>query len=369
MIYHFKIDNTNDNRAILKCSVNDKHLLSKISVIYDRRDNKMETIGCFDGHYIENHIYNDISIKHKCDLLPTCIFIYDKTSERCIKFIHNNDEYIINYSSWTKKLERHYGYSIFVVETDPEYDILFNKIHKYPTYRAENIFVRIMTHMLYLNKKYNFGHGDLKTDNILINNNDDIKFIDFDLSTIGDLYSNNQYNFIGAEIIIGMNTTKGFLFDFYRLYTSIYIGNSCTLFENNKLFQSINKIFNRILLIYKNNTKKDCLSNIFNNVEYFGEWLLEPEVTYDNILLFLDTYQFTDNTSSDSDTTDHSEQDVEYNNTDIDNFDGTKQPELYDVPDAYISSDDDESEYNIVSILDIKLTDDDISKIVESDRI
>ena len=290
----FKAYNLNFKRGIYTLTTGPYTWLAKVSVIYDRRSAHLESIGCHRGHNIETAIYEQLSMTDKCDILSKCMTIIQEDISTKYMFKVNDKSYVLDFTEMIRIIEQegeeHYGYSIFIVEKDPGYTMMYDNLPSYNNNTMERIIINVMKKCLYLNEKYSFIHGDLKTDNIMIDNDLNIKLIDFDMSSIHNKYSQNQQYYVNHQVISGMNKHKGFLFDFYRLYISLYLWNVKGLFADVEIIKKINKIMDRCLEIYKR-VSASCPTNIFNNPEYFCEWLLDDEITYENIVNFINSYE------------------------------------------------------------------------------
>lgn len=89
-----------------------------------------------------------------------------------------------------------------------------------------------------------------------------------------------------------MDHKKGLLYDMYRLYLSIYIyiWDCPDICKNVVFFQKTNKIIDRVINIYEKHNINSG-NHIFNNPEYFGESLLDDEITYESVVDFIENYE------------------------------------------------------------------------------
>jgi len=111
-----------------------------------------------------------------------------------------NSKYIIKYIDYIKKIDySYYIYEYYLAENLFEY-VKKNNVN---IIKVKHIFYQIATAVKLLHDN-NIIHGDLKLENILINENLDIKIIDFDLSNVfsGEYVSDSIYgtvNYIAPE--------------------------------------------------------------------------------------------------------------------------------------------------------------------------
>jgi serine/threonine protein kinase len=113
-----------------------------------------------------------------------------------------------------------------------------------------DIYINILNILDDVHRRYNFVHGDFKSNNILINKHDinDIKFIDFEFSLIFNKSEINIYNYDinlyldldGHEVFI--NKDFGLLFDIYELVVDF-------IYHNSKIEETKNKLNDLVLLV------------------------------------------------------------------------------------------------------------------------
>lgn len=156
----------------------------------------------------------------------------------------------------------------------------------------EDVFTRIISKMNDLNHLFSFVHCDLKSDNILINETDntDITFIDFDLSSIKSMTSENQTYYSNPEHILAVSQNEnGVLFDIFRLYTSLSSQFHIPLFHDKADFSNLHSIlcispFDRYV---KKMERHDSDYNFLNDGLYFNKWCSDTNVTYERMMAFI----------------------------------------------------------------------------------
>ncbi len=126
-----------------------------------------------------------------------------------------------------------------------------------------NILKNIFSSLYYLQNKYNFIHGDLKPDNVYIDNNSQIKFIDFGFSAIEVTFNNSN---------LSTNTTKDnyILSENYYDYLNINFPYFSRIkFNNYNYSRSCDILYLLINLVrYKmiNSQTSDLLEKYFFNI-------------------------------------------------------------------------------------------------------
>jgi len=270
-VYHMPVDN---NRTF--------DYLAKVTP-QNTQDDEMYDDYEKTGPTIESMVYHTITSKHICPLIYAC----DETNVFKHTIHIRNKEIFLDFSEWRDEYASSCDtFSIIVVRKYRTYHIIDDNINVYSSQDLEQIFIHTMKCIHVLNLKYEFVHGDLKTDNIVVNKHKDVKIIDFDGSKLGKYYSENIAHFDNGEILTDISLQDGFLFDFYRLYSSIYIWDDTNLFRKSDitLINDINYILDKHILNTTDSTN-DQKNNIFNNAEYFNEWKLR--VTYDQVIHFI----------------------------------------------------------------------------------
>lgn len=123
-------------------------------------------------------------------------------------------------------------------------------------YINDSIFIDIFDKLYYLQENLSFIHGDFKPNNIMLDNNDNIYFIDFGLSSLR--YNNNfirTYNFVIDEYELDISLYPNLkAFDVLILLTACYITNNTNYNIKN---------------YYKNNSIID-IDELYNNFSNFN---------------------------------------------------------------------------------------------------
>lgn len=287
LLYSFTKFDTNEYRGIYELDLDDCKLIAKISII-NNDDQFLNVKGKVEPYVMERLVYQKLSIENKCPYIPECkeIIPYTKGSRHIIT--SNNSDYVLDFTDWSTKLEPHVGYCIIIMKKYSDYQLLGET--DYSKEQIERIFIKIMKIMIELNHNYNFTHCDLKNNNILINNQGDIKIFDFDISSLCDTCSIRQEDFTNYELTYGINSKHGLIFDFFRLYTSFYLWDNLNILDNNEYTKHIQKIMTRVRKIYRHILGKPNYNNIFNNVDYFCEWFVESGVTYNDVVSIVNNY-------------------------------------------------------------------------------
>ena len=178
------------------------------------------------------------------------------------------DEFIyIDFRHWVKEYNLNGPYSIVITIKYPGFITLRDHIKDKKSKQIfQYYFIKIMKEVQILNNKYNFVHGDLLDQNILVHKDGRIKLFDFDLSSISNNFSINQIFYINYNVIYPLSGKLGFLFDFARLYI-------CLLFfyDFKCIFDNKYKIINDLTIL--GNIYDDLYIDSSNNVKYLYEWI------------------------------------------------------------------------------------------------
>lgn len=274
-----KTELSNNRRAIYRVEYADKKRVAYIAKIWfftdtDPYNVKDDSINVKHGRELEIDVYKTISSEH----LPKMVFnkITEKNED---KFdIQIDDETIIlDFSDWRK--EKYLGWSeyrftILIIEVSLDYVIFNDKFTTLSIPDLEQIYKKIIKILYEWNQKYSFCHGDLHRNNVLINDKNEIKLFDFDLSCINYTISDSLWNYLFFEILTKIDKEGLFLFDCYRFYLALYLGNK-------ELFigSPFNKYFmNTLKYDFETHTKFMVnKEGMFNDLVYFGKLMLNQE--------------------------------------------------------------------------------------------
>jgi thiamine kinase-like enzyme len=273
---NFGLLSGNEHRAIYEhSSMYSGQRINYIAKVFPLYEKEMKSKNEKTGPEMELKIYNTIKSSSICPVVYTC-----KKTPKCKHFIPINDDEDIelDFTDWWFELDDDCKtFSVIVVRKYLTYDIIDNIVDFCSTQELEHIFIRIMKDLHVLNLKYAFIHGDLKTDNVIVNKKGDIKLIDFDASRLGKYYSENTNYHDNSEFLENMTPDTGFMYDFYRLYCSIYLWDNKDMFDSykyNPIIKSLNEILDRVIEVYEKNEIPTYKTKIFNDALYFGEWMM-----------------------------------------------------------------------------------------------
>ena len=173
----------------------------------------------------------------------------------------------LDFGDWARKYKLSPPFSILITEKIEDY-VTFDKMilndenNQYYKY----LFIKIIKKIYQLNEVYNFVHGDLLTQNVLVNKSGEFKLFDFDISTISNQVSYAQCFYINYDYVFPLTGLLGFLFDFSRLYISILFGNNFKCIFNNK-YKVLNDLVDLNCIYF------DMYKHYLNDLNYFKEWL------------------------------------------------------------------------------------------------
>ena len=279
----------NDENRIIYIIKGIHNYVAKIfyTLPYSLEEEKEATI---DSKYIRNlqniqeiEVYKDMKDKDIVD----CVYVNSFVNKSLIFFPVEDKIITIDFSNWAKNFDLKGPFSIIVTRKHKGFITLKNAIEKEKinTCQIQIYFFKIMKKILYLNRKYNFVHGDLLSQNVLISSkNYNIKLFDFDLSTIGNKISMGQTSYFDFHKIFPLSGRKGFLFDFSRLFLSILYYYSKSFFTKNTIF------LNNLVDLY--NIYEDCYIESYNNAKLFDDWVTENggvDNLYENVIKFINT--------------------------------------------------------------------------------
>jgi serine/threonine protein kinase len=207
----------------------------------------------------------------------------------------NGDNVVLDFEDYEKSVSEYYnGFTFFITDFLGDYIDVF---HVMNLDEMSDVFVRTMKCVMKLNLEHVFIHGDLKVDNVFYHRGTkDIKLIDFDFSSIRGKHSVNQKCYTNARLIKTMDSETGFMFDFYRMYMSIYIWNRLVPYETVPFISRIVMIVNRMAEMYKFEgidlfSDSEAKNAVFNDVVYFREWMMYEHTSYPNVVSFLNDYE------------------------------------------------------------------------------
>jgi len=241
-----------------------------------------------NGYEIENKIFEILSESEIKDSVVE--YIYSSTSKKTnINIILEKENYNIDYYDWYRtNCENWCGF-------EEEFRILITR--GYENHRTlsditnlsildyESYIKNIITVVYKAHKEYNFVHGDLLLQNVLCDYKSlkdkiyKIKIFDFNLSSINNEHSTDQYNFDNAILYLPLTGKEGFILDFYRL--CICVLHASSRFSDTYIFMS-DYIMMELLGVMKR-----CEYS-FNDLSKFDCWVSRLEKTtnelYDHIV-------------------------------------------------------------------------------------
>lgn len=288
-LYNFYKIDVNKERAIYETKINDKKYIAKINRI-DKED-KEELENFPDSAYnsdIEISVYKYLK---DCNHIPKSFHTNTRLPIEKTTYHFKIDEHncFINFENFAKRFSTETGlhYSIIVMEKLDDYEELWYYLGKITEKDAKaektKIFKQVLRIQHKLNQTYGFIHGDLSVTNIFIKKNEDnsysIKLFDFDMSSINGLTSIRRSYFDTPKPGFTSDAKRGFLLDFYRLYTSFLMRNTFLLEDINDTKELI-KIYDKYDRIYQKFIPYS--DGVFNDLMPFAEWLLKDR--YYNIL-------------------------------------------------------------------------------------
>lgn len=265
--------------------------------------NEEEEKSRIDNKYIRN-IQNIQEIEvYKClkdEDVVDCIYTNCHVKNTIVFLRIEKKVIALDFSNWVKDFKLIGPFTMIITKKHNGFVTLKNAIenkeivfhNRIKTPQIQYYFIKIMRKILFLNRKYNFVHGDLLVQNVLINSGN-IKLFDFDLSTVFNTVSMGQISYFDYHRIFPLSGRKGFLFDFARLFISIsyyYNGKSFL-----KEFESENTFLNNlidILTIYEDN-----YIVVANNAKLFDDWVKENggiDNLYKNVIKFINLFSLVD---------------------------------------------------------------------------
>lgn len=217
-----------------------------------------------------------------------CVYSNNYVKNNLFFFLIENKVISIDIKNWIKKFKLTGPFSIIITKKTNGYITLGKALDdKYISNvnQLQYYFLKIIKKVLFLNKKYNFVHGDLLTQNVLVHNNGNIKLFDFDLSTVGNTVSMGQTSYYDFNKIFPLSNKMGFLFDFSRLFL-------CTLFyTGTNFFNKSNKFLHD--LVDLNNIYEDNHIHRINDAKIFVDWVQWNNGTndlYENVIKFINSF-------------------------------------------------------------------------------
>ena len=231
--------------------VYNKYKINPITVIKFNEQNIIDTIG--EGGSAVVYKYIDNNKLYACKKQTKNILSIEREIEIMKKYKQHKhlpmyfDSYVDNSTNLHRSLRYHYIFMEYCQGQE-----LFQHIKQdFDFELATNIIYQLLTAVKHL-QKYNIIHSDIKLENIIIDQNNQIKLIDFGLSRVLPEYENcvrlNRY--IGT---IGYISPESILFNYVNLKTDIWsIGILYFILLNN------HHVFN----VVNSNNYKYQLSNI-----------------------------------------------------------------------------------------------------------
>lgn len=243
--------------------VYNKYKINPITVIKFNEQNIVDTIG--EGGSAVVYKYIDNNKLYACKKQTKNILSIEREIEIMKKYKQHKhlpmyyDSYVNNSTNLQRSLRYHYifmeyweGQELFQ-HIKPDFDFQL----------ATNIIYQLISAVKHL-QKYNIIHSDIKLENIIIDQNNQIKLIDFGLSRVLPEYGNcvrlNRY--IGT---IGYISPESILFNYVNLKTDIWsIGILYFMLLNNKhVFNVVNihTYKSQLSYIYSRRTKPMYINN------------------------------------------------------------------------------------------------------------
>lgn len=256
-----------DDHRILYRLVGKNEYILKVYNIYHITEQEEKSSRIKGKRNIRNvqeiEVYNDLKDKDVVE------YIYgNRNINSHYLFIKiENQSIFVDFKPWATKFKLKGPFTAIVTKRHKGFVSLKFAIPKMTWKEIRFFFIKIMRKHNHLNRIFNFVHGDLLTQNVLIRRKtNEIKLFDFDVSTIGNKVSMGQTAYINFKKIYPLTGHKGFLFDFCRLYLNIlcHTYNKCIF--NNKY-----KFLNDLVDLYRHYTKHKY--DPHNDTSLFCDWI------------------------------------------------------------------------------------------------